>query len=253
MHPEMPSIFELNPTIVPASSAQVDQNLMEMAATTRRSFLGRGVTTAATGAALVGVAGSPVNAATRARRPTSALPSLYPGSTARLFREIQLDESSHVNILITAIQSLGGTPRPYPTFTGIQGLSATQFLQTAGAFENTGVSAYFGAAPAISNPAVAAVATSIATVEARHSGFINTTANVPLVPNFLPYAVPATVPQVVVAVTPYIVSLNDGGQFPANFSSTPSASNDIAILNFALLLEFLEATFYFYNVPRLFP
>ncbi len=153
---------------------------------------------------------------------------------------------------MAAIRSLGGTPRPYPTFTGITGLSATQFLQTAAAFENTGVGAYFGAAPAIFNPAVAAVAVSIATVEARHSGFINSTANTALVPNGLPYAVPLTIAQVTAAATPYITSLNDNGQFPATFSTTPSAANDIAILNFALLLEFLEASFYFYNVPQLF-
>ena len=245
MHPAMPSVFELNPTIVPASSAQVDKNLHEMAATTRRSFMGRGLATAAAGTALVGA--SAANAAT-----IGGIPSLFPGETSRLFHEIQLDESSHVNILISAIRSLGGTPRPYPTFTGITGLTPTQFLSAAGAFENTGVGAYFGAAPYVFNPAVAAVTTSIVTVEARHSGFINTTANLPMVPNFLPYAVPLTVAQVTTAATPYITSLNDGGLFPASYSTTPSATNDIAILNFALLLEFLEATFYFNNVPRLF-
>ena len=34
--------------------------------------------------------------------------------------------------------------------------------------------------------------------------------------------------QVVNAASPFIVSLNDDGQFPATFSSTPSPANDIA-------------------------
>ena len=246
MHPAMPPVFDLNPTIDPASPAQVDKTVFEVAAVSRRSFMGRGVATAAAGTAIVGAAASQAHAA------SNPLPSLYLGTTRKLFQEIQVDEASHVNIIVAAIRSLGGTPRPFPTFTGITGLTATQFLETAAAFENTGVGAYFGAAPYIFNPAVAAVAVSIATVEARHSGFINSTANTALVPNGLPYAVPLTIAQVTAAATPFITSLNDNGMFPATFSTTPSAANDIAILNFALLLEYLEAAFYFYNVPRLF-
>ncbi len=239
MTPSLPPVFDLNP-VVPTGEKKVNEYLQDLATGTRRQFIGRGAATAVV-AGTAAVLASPSKA-------SAAVPSLYPGSSQTYFKTIQRDEATHVNIIIGAIQSLGGTPRPYPTFTGITGLTTTQFLQAAAAFEYTGVGAYFGAAPYVSNPNVLAVAASIATVEARHSAFIATTLNIPLVPNVLPYAVPLTLDQVTAAATPYITSLNDNGQFPATFSTTPSAANDIAILNFALLLEYLEATFYYNNV-----
>ena len=239
MTPSMPSVFNLNP-VVPTSPAKVEAHLADLAATTRRQFIGKGLTTAA-------VAGSAAMLAAPSSA-KAAVPSLFPGSSRAYFQQIQFDEATHVNIIISAIRSLGGTPRPFPTFTGITNLTPTQYIQAAAAFENTGVGAYFGAAPAIMNMSVLEVAVSIATVEARHSGFINTVNGIPLIPNVLPYAVPLTIDQVTTAATPFITSLNDNGMFPATFSTTDKSNeNDIAILNFALLLEFLEASFYFYN------
>ena len=239
MTPSMPSVFNLNP-VVPTNSSQVAAHLEQMAASTRRQFLGKGLATAAVAGTAGVLAGGSIAGA--------AVPSIYPNSSRAYFQQIQFDEATHVNIIISAIRSLGGTPRPFPTFTGITNLTPTQFIQAAAAFENTGVGAYFGAAPAVMNPAVLELAVSIATVEARHSGFINTVNGIPLIPNVLPYSVPLTIAQITAAASPFITSLNDNGQFPASFSTTEkSNANDIAILNFALLLEFLEASFYFYN------
>jgi len=236
--------------IVATSATPSDVTSAEGASTSRRSFLGRGVAAAAVPAALVAGSGL-ANAGTPGNGP---FPSYYPGSTAKTFQEIQVDEYLHVNIISQLITSLGGTPRPLPTFRGIQNLSATQFLSLSTTLENTGVGAYLGAVPYISNPKVTIAAAEIALVEAYHAGFLNTLSNVPLIPNrTLPLASPIDLFTILNAVAPFVVSLNDNGQFPPVYGSTPSATNDLAILNFALLLEMLEAEFYYYNVPAIFP
>jgi hypothetical protein len=238
----------LNRISMPTSPEQANETLQKLAETSRRSFLGRGLAAAAVPAAVL--ASSSTSKAAVSKSP---YPEYYSGQNQRNFVEIQTDEYTHVQILVAAIESLGGTPRPLPTFKGITINNAQTFLQTAVALENTGVHAYFGAAGAIQNPNVLAVAASIAFVEAYHSGYLNTLADMPLIPNGLTYATPYTVAQVVAAASPFIVNLNDNGEFPPTFSSVKSPANDIAILNFALLLEFLEAEFYFYSVPKVFP
>ena len=241
--------FELDKIEAPTSAEQAGENIERLTQTSRRSFFTKGMGVAAAGTAAV--LGTAATAATS--RAASPLPSLYPGSTAKYFQELQYDEASHVNINAAAIRSLGGTVRPYPTFTGITNLTASELLNLSVLIANTGVGALSGAAPHISSPAVYSVASSILFVEAYHAGFLNSEANLSLVPNNLVYDVPLTIPQVVATLSPYIVSLNDNGAFPATFSTTTkSTANDIAILNFAIIIDLLEATLYYNNVPRLF-
>ncbi|QBD83723.1 hypothetical protein EPA93_39210 [Ktedonosporobacter rubrisoli] len=82
------------------------------------------------------------------------------------------------------------------------------------------------------------------TVEARHAGFLNALENSNLSPNGS-FDKPISQSDIVKAVSPYISNLN-GGKDPSQ-----SLRSDDDILNFALLLEYLEAEFYNTNVPKL--
>ena len=249
MRPLYHPTFELNKIEAPTSQEHAVANLDRLHQTSRRSFFGKSMKTAAVGTAAVLGAGSMAKAA-------SPLPSIFPGGTGLYFQELQFDEASHVNINAAAIRSLGGTVRPFPTFQGITNLSAGEFLNLSVLIANTGVGALTAGSRYISNPSVYGVAASILFVEAYHAGFLNSTANIPLVPNVLVYDVPLTIPQVTAAISPYIASFNDpNNQFPATFSTNDSDmgnDNDIAILNFAILIDQLEASLYFNNVARLF-
>jgi hypothetical protein len=160
------------------------------------------------------------------------------------FRSILLHENEHVVFLA---QALGSNARPKPTFQGLKQSNVKNFITLARAFENTGAGAYLNAAPAISDPGYLAAAASIALVEARHAGFINVATTNPITLLNADFEVPVAPAAVAAAVAPYVKSLNGG---PAlMYSSVRSPENDIAILNFALALEYLEAEFYNINVP----
>jgi hypothetical protein len=211
--------------------------------TGRRAFFRRGVAAAAASAVAVCTGRSAC-----ANNP-NFLPSLYFGENVREFEAIQTHENAHVAFLVN---TLGANARPKPSFVDLTQPNLVTFVQTSRALENTGVGAYLGAAPIIFNKAYLAAAGSIVTIEARHSGYINVLLNKIMTDNaagdVVNFDVPLTVDEVVDAAGPLITSLNGGP--PLTFSTTPSAANDIAILNFALALEYLEAEFYNINVPR---
>lgn len=184
------------------------------------------------------------------------LPELYRHQNRDFFHEIQSDENAHVPFLIQALggvmgQTPGGLARPKPTFQGLQAANYQQFLAMSAIFENTGAGAYQGATPIIFSKDVLVKAASIAFVEAFHSGFLNTLSHSTIVPTGASFAPTLTKEEVVARVSPFIVSFNGGP--PADFSLTPSALNDVAIVNFALVAEYLEQEFYNINVPIFYP
>ena len=89
----------------------------------------------------------------------------------KLAKEFGENETAHVEALVATITKLGGTPAAKPTFTFPLAKPA-DFGKLAQTLEDTGVSAYNGAAPAIESKEVLAAAGSIVQIEARHAAAI---------------------------------------------------------------------------------
>ena len=202
--------------------------------TSRRGFLGRSVTSAA----VVIPAASMLVSQTAHAASNSARHLTY----TQAFDEIRRDEDTHVAFLRSA---LGNAARPKPTFKNLKQHDRDTFINLSRIFENTGVGAYLLAAPAISSKATLAAAGSILTIEARHAGYLDSITGYPLSPNG-PFDKPIPQADIVKAVSPFIASLN-GGPDPA-----APLRNDTDILNFALVLEYLEGRVYYINVPHFF-
>jgi rubrerythrin len=81
-------------------------------------------------------------------------------------------EAAHVDAIAATIEDLGGSPVEEANYDfGYE--TPSEFLGVAQALENTGVAAYKGAAPTVSNDAVFSAAIGIHSVEARHAAFLN--------------------------------------------------------------------------------
>jgi serine-rich repeat adhesion-like glycoprotein len=93
------------------------------------------------------------------------------GELKQLLPLLASDEKQHVEALEGTIKKLGGKPVSKPTF-NFEYEGTSEFLKLAETFENTGVSAYNGAAPAIESKEVLGAAGSIVQVEARHAAAI---------------------------------------------------------------------------------
>ena len=93
------------------------------------------------------------------------------GELKSLIELLAKDEQEHVEALAGTVKKLGGKPVAKPKFDFPYNNTAG-FLKLAQTFEDTGVSAYNGAAPMIKSKEVLTAAGSIVQVEARHAAAI---------------------------------------------------------------------------------
>lgn len=91
----------------------------------------------------------------------------------KLVEVLAEDESKHVDALIQTVEKLGGEKAQRPKFDFSSAYTDEKtFLKVANTLEDTGVSAYSGAAPMLTVTDVKAAAGSIVQVEARHAALI---------------------------------------------------------------------------------
>ncbi len=104
------------------------------------------------------------------------------GEAQRLAKLFGDEEAEHVSALTKAITSAGGTPVKKPTF-AFPVSNQAGFLKLAYVLENTGVGAYNGAGPALTNKQLLAAAGSIVQVEARHAAALALLIGAPVTPD----------------------------------------------------------------------
>jgi len=114
------------------------------------------------------------------------------------------EEQEHVDALTKTITDLGGKPVKAPMVDFGDLSNEKQFLKLAVAFEDTGVSAYNGAAPEIKSKEVLAAAGSIVQIEARHAAAIRLLADQEPAPDAFDKTL--NMKQVLKAVQPYVKS-----------------------------------------------
>lgn len=124
------------------------------------------------------------------------------GELKALVDLIAKDEQQHVEALAGTIKKLGGRPVAEPKFDFAYSGTAG-FLKLAQTFEDTGVSAYNGAAPMIESKEVLTAAGSIVQVEARHAAAIRLQNGTE--PSPAAFDPPLDEAQVLKAVEPFIV------------------------------------------------
>jgi len=120
---------------------------------------------------------------------------------AKLAKLLQGDETQHVDALTATTKKLGGMPAKKPTFS-FPFKDEKSFLKLAQVLEDTGVSAYNGAAPSIQSKEVLGAAGSIVQIEARHAAAIRLTNNADPAPEAFDKTLGKQ--QVLTAVKPFI-------------------------------------------------
>ena len=124
---------------------------------------------------------------------------------SKLTKELRDNEGEHVDALAATVKKLGGKPAAKPKFDfgGAFGGRAV-YLKTANTLEDTGVSAYNGAAPMIESGEVLGAAGGIVQIEARHAAMIRLVRNKPPAPSAFDKA--SEMEAVLAAVKPFIVA-----------------------------------------------
>jgi rubrerythrin len=156
-------------------------------------------------------------------------------------------EGGHVDALTAFVERLGGDPVGEADYT-FEYDSAATFLETARTLENTGVAAYKGAAPSVVSNDVLGPALGIHSVEARHAAFLNELTGKSPFPDAVD--APLAPGEVTEAANPFfeadiagsVGSLSEGE--PTVARKAANATDDVAVLNYALTLEHLEYAFY---------
>jgi len=116
---------------------------------------------------------------------------------------IRDDEDAHVTALSETIKGLGGKPVAAPKVE-FPFSDEAAFLELAQTLEDTGVSAYNGAGPAIESKELLATAGSIVQVEARHAARVRLARNQPPAPDAFDRALGTKA--VLKAVQPFVKS-----------------------------------------------
>lgn len=120
-----------------------------------------------------------------------------------LATEIHQNEAEHVEALKATIKQLGGKPTAAPGVDfGKAFANEKSFLELAQTFEDTGVSAYNGAAPEIQSTEVLAAAGGIVQIEARHAAAVRLLRGETPAPDA--FDKPLTVDEVLGAVEPFV-------------------------------------------------
>jgi rubrerythrin len=114
------------------------------------------------------------------------------------------EEQQHVDALTKTIMDLGGRPVKAPMVDFGDLSNQKSFLKLATTLEDTGVSAYNGAAPSIKSKEVLAAAGSIVQVEARHAAAVRLLAKKDPAPDAFDKTL--SMDQVLKAVQPYVKS-----------------------------------------------
>ncbi len=124
------------------------------------------------------------------------------GQAKALAKSFGDEEAEHVTALSKAISSSGGKPVKKPSFV-FPVTNQKTFLGLAYVLENTGVGAYNGAGPALTNKQLLAAAGSIVQVEARHAASIAVLTGMKITPDGA-FDKPLTTTKVLAAVKPLI-------------------------------------------------